>query len=138
VTIAEINIPLTQGGAAEAGAAVMALSSTRPLVVNREAQGLEAVWVMSLKKISDWDFGGPAGGGCRIKAGLKSVELAAPGPLFFRQLVLARGWAFLGAVSKSRYVRAAPRPGGQGLEPDLALEDGRPPRGLLAWCHDGR
>ena len=43
MTITEINIPLTQGGKAEAGAVLMALSNAMPLVVNREVQGLEAV-----------------------------------------------------------------------------------------------
>ena len=43
VTIAEINIPLSQGGKAEAGVVLMALRTAMPLVVNREAQGLEAV-----------------------------------------------------------------------------------------------
>ena len=58
MTIVEISIPLTQGGAAAAGAAFMALKSTMPPVVNREAQEFEAVRVMSLKKISDLGFGG--------------------------------------------------------------------------------
>jgi hypothetical protein len=64
-------------------------------------------------KISDLDFGGVCWRRMQNRSWTQECRADSAGNSF-RQLFLARGRAFLGAVSKSRYVRAVPLPGGKG------------------------